>query len=440
MATGALPGLGPWFAVNRAGKTPARSQNDGEELWREIIDVNSVITNVGAMVALQQLNKTNSTCSKSSSRINTGKRHQQRAKDNGAIWAIAQNQRATSSSRSTPSRNPCSARSRPSMWPCRPASPSPTCSFRMKDKALAASDTSLDAAARTALDADFQSLRDQVTKVVNNVLEFNGINLLKTGATDLTALANATGTKMTVQAQVMALGGSIVTVTAAAAPLERRCKVRRTCILNSLIANVSAALSKPVRPVRHSAPRLRRQAAGHDRRRCRQPGGRGPREGSARPKSLQNEAAGACRPCRSPTARARSCWACSDRHHFGRRSRPASGPFAAGRATSPPTVEPGALAPKGPAMPRRMERNVAAVAATVDMIAGDRAAVPKLEPASRRPAPEVEETVDLRLVIEIDEASGSYVYKTINRMTGVVRCLAKSCCGCAISRATKRAA
>lgn len=69
---------------------------------------------------------------------------------------------------------------------------------------------------------------------------------------------------------------------------------------------------------------------------------------------------------------------------------------------------------------RRMERNVAAVAATADMIAGDRTPTPKLEPAPEAPRSEVEETVDLRLVIEVDEASGSYVYKTINRMTGEV--------------------
>lgn len=69
---------------------------------------------------------------------------------------------------------------------------------------------------------------------------------------------------------------------------------------------------------------------------------------------------------------------------------------------------------------RRMERNVAAVAATADMIAGDRLPTARQEPAPRAPRPEAEESVDLRLVIEIDEGSGSYVYKTVNRMTGEV--------------------
>src|ERR1700744_5496742 len=58
---------------------------------------NSVNTNVGAMVALQNLNATDKELSDTQTRINTGLRVAS-AKDNGAIWAIAQNQRATSSS------------------------------------------------------------------------------------------------------------------------------------------------------------------------------------------------------------------------------------------------------------------------------------------------------------------------------------------------------
>eukprot|EP01035_Chromulina_nebulosa_P066877 gene66877-biopygen49101 len=55
---------------------------------------NSVNTNVGAMVALQNLNATNMELSQAQSRINTGKKVAS-AKDNGAIWAIAQTQRGT---------------------------------------------------------------------------------------------------------------------------------------------------------------------------------------------------------------------------------------------------------------------------------------------------------------------------------------------------------
>jgi len=59
------------------------------------VPMNSVNTNVGAMVALQNLNATNTELATTQTRINTGLKVAS-AKDNGAIWAIAQNQRATS--------------------------------------------------------------------------------------------------------------------------------------------------------------------------------------------------------------------------------------------------------------------------------------------------------------------------------------------------------
>ena len=58
---------------------------------------NSINTNVGAMVALQNLNATNMQLSQTQNRISTGLKVAS-AKDNGAIWAIAQSQRATSAS------------------------------------------------------------------------------------------------------------------------------------------------------------------------------------------------------------------------------------------------------------------------------------------------------------------------------------------------------
>ena len=53
----------------------------------------SVNTNVGAMIALQNLNATSAELATVQNRINTGKKVAT-AKDNGAIWAIAQGQRA----------------------------------------------------------------------------------------------------------------------------------------------------------------------------------------------------------------------------------------------------------------------------------------------------------------------------------------------------------
>ena len=49
--------------------------------------------------------------------------------------------------------------------------------IQMKQKALAASDTSLDTASRQALNNDFTALRDQITTIVKNAV-FNGFNLV----------------------------------------------------------------------------------------------------------------------------------------------------------------------------------------------------------------------------------------------------------------------
>src|ERR1700745_888709 len=61
------------------------------------MSLNSVNTNVSAMAALQNLAATQSELSTTQTRINTGLKVAS-AKDNGAIWAIAQHQRATSTS------------------------------------------------------------------------------------------------------------------------------------------------------------------------------------------------------------------------------------------------------------------------------------------------------------------------------------------------------
>src|SRR5256885_11674998 len=56
-------------------------------------------------------------------------------------------------------------------------------------KALAASDSSLDTASRSALNEDFTALRDQIASVVSNA-NFNGVNLIDGSTTQITALAS----------------------------------------------------------------------------------------------------------------------------------------------------------------------------------------------------------------------------------------------------------
>ncbi|HEX7741841.1 MAG TPA: hypothetical protein VF442_05335 [Sphingobium sp.] len=66
-----------------------------------------------------------------------------------------------------------------------------------------------------------------------------------------------------------------------------------------------------------------------------------------------------------------------------------------------------------------MEPKVAAIAPAPDPISTAQIAAPPAQP--REPVVATgPDPVDMRLVIEEDQASGSFVYKTINRMTGEV--------------------
>ena len=58
------------------------------------MSLNSVNTNAGALVALESLNATNAQLNTTQNRISTGLKVAS-ATDNGATWAVAQNERAT---------------------------------------------------------------------------------------------------------------------------------------------------------------------------------------------------------------------------------------------------------------------------------------------------------------------------------------------------------
>jgi flagellin len=205
--------------------------------------MNSVNTNVGAMVALQNLNSTNSDLMQVQGRINTGKKVAS-VKDNGAIWAIAQNQRATSNSLNSVKDSLQRAQSTVDVAISAGESVSDLL-LTMKEKALAASDTTLDTNSRTALNDDFKSLRDQISKAVTNA-EFNGANMVKSSGTTIQALANADGTSViTVAAQAMDLGSGALSGIASTSSIgSQSLASNMITALNTAITNVSSALSK----------------------------------------------------------------------------------------------------------------------------------------------------------------------------------------------------
>ena len=106
----------------------------------------SVNTNTGAMIALQYLNQTQARLSQTQSAINTGMKVAS-AKDNGAVWAMAQNMRGNVAGYTavTDSLNRGMSAVDVAMSAGQSIS---DLLVEMKTKALAASDTSLDTTSR----------------------------------------------------------------------------------------------------------------------------------------------------------------------------------------------------------------------------------------------------------------------------------------------------
>lgn len=204
--------------------------------------LNSVNTNVGAMIALQNLSVTNNELSTVQNRINTGLKVSS-AKDNGAIWAIAQGQRAEIGALNAVKDSLNRGQSALDVSLAAGESVSDLL-IQLKEKALAATDTSLSTSARSALNEDFTSIRDQIKTVVDNA-SFNGVNLLNgTSTAGFKALANVAGATITVNDENMSLSGSIVTLAAAEAISTSTLASAALAKVDASIANVSASLAR----------------------------------------------------------------------------------------------------------------------------------------------------------------------------------------------------
>jgi flagellin len=173
----------------------------------------SVNTNYGAMVALQALNATNAQLEITQNRISTSLRIAG-PKDNGAVFAIAQGMRADLQAYSAVTNSVNRTLSVVDTAVAAGLAISDLIKD-MKEKALAASDPSIDADARAAYNADFVALRDQITKMLDNAA-FDGSNLVNGSVVSIDALANADGTSfITATGRDLSLGGAIVSIGAA---------------------------------------------------------------------------------------------------------------------------------------------------------------------------------------------------------------------------------
>ena len=170
----------------------------------------SVHTNDAALIALQNLNNTGTQLRDVQNRISTGLAINN-AKDNAAVWAIAQGQRADIGSLASVKSSLDRATSIADVASTAGATISDLL-VQMKANVVGALDPSIDTASRNALDSAFKSELRQITSIIQNA-NFDGANLLDGSVTQIKfiANANATGT-ITLSSQNLTLGGTIITL------------------------------------------------------------------------------------------------------------------------------------------------------------------------------------------------------------------------------------
>ena len=205
------------------------------------MSLNSVNTNVGAMIALQSLNKINGEYAEVQRRISTGLKIAS-PKDNPAIWAIAQNMRAESKSLDAVMASLQRGQSVVDTALTAGESISDLL-VQMKEKALAATEAGLTTASRQALNDEYVSLRRQIDTVASGA-SFDGVNLLSAGGTgNVRALANtkATATINVDHIDLSTTGGAISSTLAGLTGAVTSADIDN---LDAAIQKVSSALSK----------------------------------------------------------------------------------------------------------------------------------------------------------------------------------------------------
>ncbi len=201
----------------------------------------SVNTNQGAMVALQTLNKTNSDLDKTQNAISTGLKVAS-AKDNGAIWAIANKMRSDVGAYD---RVRESADRAASILDTGIAAGESIMELlnEMKGKALAGTQAGNSASAQAALAADFAQLRDQITSIIANA-SFDGANMIGGTPSNAVSLGDAAGgNAITVNGVSLALGGTVVTVAAGSVLTDNTTSGTALGLVNASINNLGTQLA-----------------------------------------------------------------------------------------------------------------------------------------------------------------------------------------------------
>ena len=204
---------------------------------------NSVHTNTSAAIALQNLTRTNDRLGDVQSRISTGLKVQG-AKDNAAIWAIAQQQRADVGALSAVKQSLDRATSIADVALSAGESVSDLLN-QLKEKVVAAKDSSLKTQSRELLNADFQALLKAIGSAVDHAT-FDGGNILNGSlSSGIRFLANADATSfVTLSAKDLSLGGAIIELSTSDSLLTLTGATQARTRLDDSITQLNASLGE----------------------------------------------------------------------------------------------------------------------------------------------------------------------------------------------------
>ncbi len=202
----------------------------------------SVNTNAIALSALFNLNKSTAQLETVQNRINTGLKVSS-AKDNAAIFSIAQKLRADLKGYNAVKQSLDRSISITDIALAAAGAISDLL-IEMKEKTVAAADAGLDATSRTALNEDFEALRDQISIIVNNA-EFNGTNILDAGTDAIVAITNPSASQtITIPHQNLTLGGGNISITDAQGISTLALASVALAAVSASLAAVSVTLTK----------------------------------------------------------------------------------------------------------------------------------------------------------------------------------------------------
>lgn len=202
----------------------------------------SVNNNASALLSLQSLNQTTQELQQAETQVSTGLAVGS-AKDNPAIWAIAQGQSQQVSALSSVTNSLNRASSIADVATSAGQQVSDLLN-KVKQTVLSATDRTLNTPARSSLNADYRSLLTQITDVVQNAT-FDGANLLDGSTSNLQFMTNGDATQfLTLTGQDLALGGPLLSLGATSSISTASSATTALSQVNSSITAVNNALSE----------------------------------------------------------------------------------------------------------------------------------------------------------------------------------------------------